>query len=71
MTDVAVAGGVRELAAHDLSFDACTAHDELPALTVLATSCPDTTVVLAHEVLGPERCLSAATLSSDTNQEER
>jgi L-fuconolactonase len=40
--------GVRALAAHGLTFDACVTHDQLPALVALAAACPDTTIVLDH-----------------------
>jgi L-fuconolactonase len=43
-----LASGVRMLAEHGLTFDACVTHEQLAAVTALAASCPDVTIVLDH-----------------------
>jgi len=40
--------GVRALAEHGLTFDACVTHEQLPFVTRLAARCPDVTIVLDH-----------------------
>jgi L-fuconolactonase len=40
--------GVGLLAELGLTFDACVTHEQLPAVTALATRCPDTAIVLDH-----------------------
>lgn len=40
--------GVQLLSAYDLSFDLCIRHWQLPAVTTLVRSCPDTQFILDH-----------------------
>ncbi|MEQ9636737.1 MAG: amidohydrolase [Devosia marina] len=42
------AANVRRLAAHDLTFDLCVRHNQLPIGQTLVDSCPDVTFVLDH-----------------------
>jgi L-fuconolactonase len=48
LTSERLATGVDLLAEFDLTFDACVTHAQLPAVTRLATRCPDVTIVLDH-----------------------
>jgi len=43
-----LASGVNMLAEFGLTFDACVTHQQLPAVTTLAASCPHVTIVLDH-----------------------
>jgi L-fuconolactonase len=44
----ALVTGVRALAPHGLTFDACVTHEQLPFVTRLAARGPETTIVLDH-----------------------
>jgi L-fuconolactonase len=44
----ALVAGVRALAEHGLTFDACVTHPQLPYVTRLAQQCPEVTIVLDH-----------------------
>jgi L-fuconolactonase len=44
----ALVAGVRALAEHALTFDACVTHEQLPFVTRLAARCPEVTIVLDH-----------------------
>ncbi|MEM6708078.1 MAG: amidohydrolase family protein [Pseudomonadota bacterium] len=46
--DASFQAGVRMLGARGLTFDAWLYHSQLPELTVLARTCPDTQIVLDH-----------------------
>jgi L-fuconolactonase len=48
ITDPLLADGVRRLSAHDLPFDVCVTHDQLPAVAGLVRACPETSFVLDH-----------------------
>jgi L-fuconolactonase len=48
LTSDALIEGVRALAPHALTFDACVTHDQLPHVIRLAERCPEVTIVLDH-----------------------
>ena len=53
LEDPELVSGIRSLAEYDLAFDTCVTSDQLPAVTQLVRSCPDTSFVLDHVAKPP------------------